>query len=66
MAFRRNGHLEGVTEILQNQLISVGWLGTRFTCGAELVKEVFQSGVLEPRGIAAAGFQETPSVSFPL
>jgi hypothetical protein len=51
---------------LQNQRISVGWLGTGFTSGAELVKEVFQSGVLEPRGIAAAGFQETPSVSFPL
>jgi hypothetical protein len=41
-------------------------LALGFTSGAELVKEVFQSGVLEPRGIAAAGFQETPSVSFPL
>jgi hypothetical protein len=33
---------------------------------AESVKEVFQSGVLKLRGIAAAGFSETPSVSSPL
>jgi hypothetical protein len=65
MAFRRNGHLEGVTEIL-NQLISVGWLGTGFMSGAELVKRDLPVGRLELGGIAAAGFQETPSVSSPL
>jgi len=56
MAFRRNGHLEGVTKILQKQLVSVSWLGTGFMSGAELVKEVFQVGRFNLRGIAAAGF----------
>lgn len=56
MAFRRNGHLEGVRKHLHNQLISVGWLRIRSKSNADQIKEIFQSGVLELRGIAAAGF----------
>jgi hypothetical protein len=48
---------------LQNQLISVGWLGTGFTSGAELVKEVFQSGVLELR-MSRAQPVRLPSLPF--
>lgn len=57
MAFRRNGHLEGVTEIL-NQRISVGWLGTGFMSGAELVKEIFQSGALNWAGLLPQVFKK--------
>src|SRR6476620_9562085 len=58
MAFRRNGHLEGVTKILQKQLVSVSWLGTGFMSGAELVKEVFQSGALTCAGLLPQVFKK--------
>ena len=66
MAFRRNRTPgRGYRDLAELTYLS-GWLGTGFISGAELVKEIFQSGVLGLRGIAAAGFLETPSVSFPL
>jgi hypothetical protein len=43
---------------LQNQLISVGWPGIGFTSSAALVKEVFQSGALELRGMSCRSFQK--------
>jgi hypothetical protein len=51
---------------LQNQLISVGWPCIGFTSSAVLAKEIFQSGVLELRGMSCRSGLQLPSPSLPL
>jgi hypothetical protein len=53
-------------QILQNQLISVGWLCIGFTSIAALVRELFQSGVLELRGMSCRSGSGLPIASTPL
>jgi hypothetical protein len=54
MAFRRNGHLEGVTDLAESTYLSR--LVSHWLCGAGKT-EIFQSGAPKPRGVSCrSGF----------